>query len=171
MRWLVSTSDSVINWSKLRTSWQFSGKQSTCRCRRCKRPGFHLWVRKIPWRKKWQPTPIFLSGKPHGERSLAGYSPWHHKRVGHDLVTKQQQGDRRGQGSLVCCSPWDHKELDTTQQLNKKKTVLKAIGQQLLKSIPWRRHGNPLQYSCLENPHEQRSLVGQSMGLLRVGHN
>ena len=33
------------------------------------------WVRKIPWRRKWQPTPVFLLGKSHGERSLAGYSP------------------------------------------------------------------------------------------------
>ena len=48
-------------------------------------------VRKIPWRRKWQPTPVFLSGKSHGQMSLVGYCPWGHKRVGHDLVTKQQQ--------------------------------------------------------------------------------
>ena len=41
-------------------------------CRRC---GFDSWVRKISWRRKWQPTPVFLSGKSHGQRSLAGYSP------------------------------------------------------------------------------------------------
>jgi len=35
-----------------------------------------LWVGKIPWRRAWQPTPVFLPGKPHGQRSLAGYSPW-----------------------------------------------------------------------------------------------
>ena len=40
---------------------------------------FNSWVRKIPWRRKWQPTPIFLSGKSYGQRSLAGYSPWGHK--------------------------------------------------------------------------------------------
>ena len=39
-----------------------------------------------PWRRKWQPTPVFLPGKPLGWRSLAGYSPWGHK-VGHDWVT------------------------------------------------------------------------------------
>ena len=39
------------------------------------RPGFDPWVGKIPWRGKWQPTPVFLSGKSHGQRSLAGYSP------------------------------------------------------------------------------------------------
>ena len=53
-----------------------SGKESTCQCRRCKRCGFNPWVRKIPWRRKWQPTSVFLPGKPHGQRSLAGYSPW-----------------------------------------------------------------------------------------------
>ena len=37
---------------------------------------FDSWVRKIPWRRKWQPTPVFLPGKSHGWRSLAGYSPW-----------------------------------------------------------------------------------------------
>ena len=37
------------------------------------------WIGKIPWRRKWQPSPVFLPGKSHGERSLAGYSPWGHK--------------------------------------------------------------------------------------------
>ena len=35
------------------------------------------WVRKMPWRRAWQHTPVFLPGKPHRQRSLAGYSPWH----------------------------------------------------------------------------------------------
>ena len=39
----------------------------------------HPWVGKIPWRRKWQPTPVFLPGKFHGLRSLVGYSPWGHK--------------------------------------------------------------------------------------------
>ena len=54
-------------------------------CRRC---GFTPWVRKIPWSKKWQPSPVFLPGKFHGQRSLSG------------------------------CSPWGCKELDMTGQLN-----------------------------------------------------
>ena len=41
----------------------------------CKRPGLDPWVRKIPWRRKWQPTPVFLPGESHGRRSLVGYSP------------------------------------------------------------------------------------------------
>ena len=40
------------------------------------RPQFHPWVRKIPWRREWQPTPVFLPGKFHGRRSLAGSRPW-----------------------------------------------------------------------------------------------
>ena len=40
---------------------------------------FDPWVRKIPWSRKWQPTPVFLHEKPHGQRSLAGYSPSSHK--------------------------------------------------------------------------------------------
>ena len=50
------------------------GKESACQWRRCKRcRGFNPWVGKIPWSKKYQPTPVFLPGKSHGQRSLAGY--------------------------------------------------------------------------------------------------
>ena len=42
---------------------------------RQKRPGFDLWLGKIPWRRKWHPTPVFLPGESHGQRSLAGCSP------------------------------------------------------------------------------------------------
>ena len=54
------------------------------------RHGFNPWAVKIPWRRKWQPTPVFLPGKSYGQRSLVGYSPWGCKRVGHDLANKQQ---------------------------------------------------------------------------------
>ena len=50
-----------------------SGKESTCQCRR---HGFSPWVGKIPWRRKWQLTAVFLPGESHGQRSLVGYSPW-----------------------------------------------------------------------------------------------
>ena len=53
--------------------------------------GFNPWVGKIPWRRKWQPTPVFLPRESQGQRSLADYSPWGHKRVRHSLATKQQQ--------------------------------------------------------------------------------
>ena len=50
-----------------------SGKESACQWRRC---GFGSWVGKILLRRKWQPTPVFLPGESHGQRSLVGYSPW-----------------------------------------------------------------------------------------------
>ena len=65
--------------------WWFSGKEFTCQCRRSK---FNPQVRKSPWRKKWQLTPVSLPGESHGQRSLSG------------------------------CSPWGHKELDMTEQLH-----------------------------------------------------
>ena len=65
-----------------------SGKESNCQCRRC---GFSPWVGEIPWRRKGQPTPVFLPGKSHGQGSLSGYSPWGCKRVRGDLATEQQQ--------------------------------------------------------------------------------
>ena len=74
----------LLSW-QFGVPWWLSSKESTCQCRR---PGFNPWVGKIPWRSKWQPIPVFLPGKSHGQRSLAGYSLW----------------------SL--------KELDTTEQLN-----------------------------------------------------
>ena len=49
--------------------------EPACQCRRCKRCRFHPWVGKIPWRRAWQPTPVFLPGESHGQRSLVGYSP------------------------------------------------------------------------------------------------
>jgi len=52
-----------------------SGEEPTCQYRRHKRHGFDPWVGKIPRRRKWQPTPVFLSRETHGQRSLVGYSP------------------------------------------------------------------------------------------------
>ena len=41
--------------------------------------GFDPWIRKIPWRKAWQHTPVILPGESHGQRNLVGYSPWSDK--------------------------------------------------------------------------------------------
>ena len=75
-----------------------SGKASTCRCRRHR---FDPWIRKVPWRRKWKPTPVFLPGKSHAERSLVGY-----KRVRHTFATKQQHPTL---GHMTC---WVHYRLD-----------------------------------------------------------
>ena len=49
------------------------GKEPACQCRRHKRHGFDPWIGKIPWRRVWQPTLVFLPGESHGQRSLVGY--------------------------------------------------------------------------------------------------
>ena len=50
-------------------------KESTCQCMRCRKCGFDPWLGKIPWRRKWEPTPVFLPEKSHGQRSLVGCGP------------------------------------------------------------------------------------------------
>ena len=86
--WTLLNMESFLKVGTGLTSW-LSSKEHSCQCRRCR---LEPWVRKVPWRRKWQPAPVFLPGKPHGQRSLVGYSPWGHKRVRHDLVTKRQSG-------------------------------------------------------------------------------
>ena len=50
-------------------------------CLQYRRPRLNPWVRKIPWIREWQPTPVFLPGEFHGQRSLVGYSLWGHKEL------------------------------------------------------------------------------------------
>ena len=78
----------ILLFFKLPLSWWLRGKESTCQCRR---HGFDPWVRKTPWRRKCQSTPVFSLGKAHEQRSLVGYSPWGRKKVKLDLATKPQQ--------------------------------------------------------------------------------
>ena len=56
---------------------------------------------KIPRRKKWQPTPVFLPGKSHGQRSLADCSAWSRERVGHDGAAKAMRTPERGEGDQL----------------------------------------------------------------------
>ena len=70
-----------------RLPWWLSSKESTCQFRKYE---FNPWVKKIPWRGKWQSTPIFLPGKSNGQRNLA-CSLRGRKKVRQDLETKQQQ--------------------------------------------------------------------------------
>ena len=60
---------------------RLTDKEPACQCRR---RGFDPWVGKIPWRRKWQHSPIFVAGNSHGKRSLEGYKPQGHKRVQYD---------------------------------------------------------------------------------------
>ena len=98
------------------------GKKPTCQCRRCKRLGFNPWVGKIPWRRAWQLTPVFLPGESHGQRTLAGYSPWGRKKLNTTEATEHTHVHKDAtwtstqptSPSLPCSSfrGWDVKEAD-----------------------------------------------------------
>ena len=64
------------------TKWWLSGKESTCQYRRYRRCRFDPWVGKIPWKRKWQPTLVFLPGESHGQRSLVGFGTLGRKKLG-----------------------------------------------------------------------------------------
>ena len=66
----------IKHWYRL--PWWLSGKEPACQCRICKRCGFNLCVGKIPWRRQWHPTLVFLPEKSHRHR-LVGYSLWSHE--------------------------------------------------------------------------------------------
>ena len=72
-----------------------SGKESACQCKKHRRGRFDPWVGKIPWRRKWQSTPVFLFGKSHEPRSLTGYIHGAH-RVGHDWAHTRIKEDTSG---------------------------------------------------------------------------
>ena len=115
-----------------------SGQESTRHCGRCRRGGLNPWVRKIPWRRKWQLILVFLPGKCHGQRSLVGSMGL--RRVRHDLATENTCIVWQG------CFPGDS---------NGKKFVRNAGDPGLIPGLrrsPREGNGNPLQYSCLNNP-------------------
>ena len=67
-------------WQQAWLPWWLSGKESTCQCRGHRRCGIDPRVGKIPWRREWQPTPVFLSGKISWAEEAGGmHSPWGHK--------------------------------------------------------------------------------------------
>ena len=68
----------------------------------------NLWIWKIPWWRKWQPIPVFLPGKFHWQRNLAGYSLWGHKRVRQNLATKTKTTVVELQccASFCCTAKW-----------------------------------------------------------------
>ena len=67
---IIAFIDVWLCWAFVPVCWLFPGFG---RCR------FNPWVGKIPWRREWQPAPVFLPGKFHGQKNLVGYSPWGHK--------------------------------------------------------------------------------------------
>ena len=70
-------------------------------CRRCR---FDPWVRNISWRRAWQPTPVFLLAKSHGQRSMAGYGPWGHKES--ETIEATEHTESTGRGYWLCFI-WD----------------------------------------------------------------
>jgi len=74
----------ILQYYILGTIWWLSGEEPTCQCRRLR---FDPWVEKMPWRRKWQPTSVFMPGKSHGQRRPAGYSSWGRKGIRHNLAT------------------------------------------------------------------------------------
>ena len=86
-----------VGWGARGFSGGASSKEPAFQCRRCKRHRLNPWVRKIPWRRAWQPIPVFLTGEFHGQKSLVG------------------------------CSLWGCKELDTTEWLDNNKSALPIV--------------------------------------------
>ena len=99
-----------------------SGKESVCQCRSHRRLEFKPWVGKIPWRRKWQSTPVFLPGESHGQRSLVGYSPWgckesdtiEHTHTHLDLIQLWKLAKKSPWSGGLCIWPWI---LKSTRQL------------------------------------------------------
>ena len=75
----ISKKNTILHFSRCILPDSTVSKEPACQCRRHKRCGFNPCIRKIPWSRKWQPTPVFLPGKSHGQTSLEGYSPWGRK--------------------------------------------------------------------------------------------
>ena len=75
-------------WIKARQYFPSGSVRTRQQCRSHGRCRLDLSVRKLPWRRKWQPTPVFLPGESHGQSSLAGYSPWGHKESDTTEVTQ-----------------------------------------------------------------------------------
>ena len=128
----------------------FSGGSDDKVCLQCGRPTFNPWVRKIPWRRKWQPAPVLLPGKLHGQRSLLGYSSWGHKELDtlrdfHFHFTIQEDDLPGGTGGteLACQS-----------------RRRKRLGFNLWVRKIWRKAWHPIPVFLPGKLHGQRSLAG-----------
>ena len=118
-------------------------------CSICKTPKFDPWVGKLPWRRQWQPTPAFLPGEFHGQRSLEGYSPWVANRT---LSTVQEQQQTMLNDFILTSSQVALVVKNPPVNARDKRVVGSISG---LERFPWGGNGNPLQYFCLENPMDR----------------
>ena len=74
---------------------QVVDKKLSCQCKRHKRCRFHSWIGMITWRRKWQPTPVFMPRESHGQWSLEGYRPWGCKGFPGDSLVKNPPANAR----------------------------------------------------------------------------
>ena len=119
-----------------------SGKEPACRFRRHKRHRFDPWVGKIPWRRPWQPTPVSLPGKSHGQRRLVA-TVWG--------VTKSPTQLKRLSTHVYKEDPRFHFPL-FPQISGQIQNALLVFYLRFLRDSLGEGNGNPLQYSCLANP-------------------
>ena len=120
---------------------------------RCKRHRFDPWVRKIPWKRAWQPTPVFLPGGSCGQRSLAGYCPWGYEELDRTEVTENVCNHKKCK-VLCLCIGWASQVALVVKNLPANAGDVRDTGPGSGRS-PGREHGNPLQYSCSENPMDR----------------
>jgi len=119
---------------------------------------FYPWVGKIPWRKGWLATPVILFGRFHGQRSLAGYSPWGHKEP--DMTEQLTLSVSLLIDTIILTEI--HTLFGASLVAQQERICLPMQGlpdspefDPWVGKIPWRRNGNPLQYSCLNNPMDR----------------
>ena len=121
-----------------------------------------------PWRRKWQPTPVLLPGKFHGQRSLVGYGPWGHT-VGHDWATEHTRIHIYNCVLYIRICEWG-----LPRWLSGKESACQAGDAGLIPGSgrsPGRGNGNPLQYSCLENHMDRGAWQATVHGVIWVRHN
>ena len=114
--------------------WWSSGEESTCQCRRLERHVFNPWVEKIPWRGKWQPTPVFLPEKSNGQMSLECYTVHGVTRVRHNLATKQHQQTTTKLLKITRKSKWSERKKKKVKQFKLFFLALKVTGPSLFVS-------------------------------------
>ena len=124
-----------------------SSKEPTCQFRRCKRRGLNPWVRKTPWRRTWQATPVFFPGEYYGQRSLVGYKSIGLQRVRHNW-------------SYLACM---QVSLGLPRWFSGKESTCQCRRWKRPGFYPWVRkipgvgNGNPLHCSCLENSMDREA--------------
>ena len=109
--WMLHREVSTFSWGSGRRleGFKASGEESARQCRSLKRLGFDPWVRKIPWRRAWQPTPVFLPGESPWTEEPGGLQSMGLQRVGPDGATEHKDVASFGTGISCWLPGWDSK--------------------------------------------------------------